>query len=72
MLEMPAADVPDFGDDDEWLDRVAEFLGEFGLYYVQVPPDDATQPAVAGRGQGNRTGRTHGGTWLCEEAQARP
>lgn len=39
ILEIPEAQVPDFGKD--WEADVAKFLATFGLYYVQIPKDDS-------------------------------
>jgi hypothetical protein len=40
ILEVPMHVVPDFGGDDVWLGNAQSFLAGFGLYYIQVPPDD--------------------------------
>ena len=38
LLDLKERDVPDFGGDDVFMQNCTEFLAEFGLYYVQVPP----------------------------------
>ena len=40
ILEIPLAQIPELGDDDEFLQNIQAFLEPHGLYYVQVKPDD--------------------------------
>jgi len=40
ILEVGLTAIPEFGGDDVWLQNVTAFLSDYGLYYVQVPPDD--------------------------------
>lgn len=42
ILEVPLESIPDFGEGDEFMEDVADFLAEHGLYYVQISPDDTT------------------------------
>jgi len=38
IMDIPESEVPDFGDDDVYLNKIATFLEPFGLYYVEVSP----------------------------------
>ena len=40
ILECPISDIPELGDDTEFLFNIQKFLEPLGLYYVQVKPDD--------------------------------
>ena len=50
ILEIPLRSVPDFGDGDDFLEQAADFLAKHGLYYVQIPPNDAAFAAMCGAG----------------------
>ena len=40
ILEIPIWEIPEFGDDEVFLQNIQAFLEPRGLYYVQVDPDD--------------------------------
>ena len=40
ILECPISDIPELGDDEDFLFNIQRFLEPLGLYYVQVKPDD--------------------------------
>ena len=50
ILEVPLDSIPDFGEDDEFLEDVADFLAEHGLYYVQIQPEDSAFAAMCASG----------------------
>ena len=40
ILEIRIGEIPEFGDDEVFLENIQEFLEPLGLYYVQARPDD--------------------------------
>ena len=50
LLEVPLSEVPDFGRDDVFLEKVAGFLEPHGLLYVQIAPHDDVLGVMMKRG----------------------
>ena len=42
ILHTPLDKIPDFGGNDVYLENIAKFLSQYGLYYVEVSPSSST------------------------------
>jgi hypothetical protein len=46
ILEKKLNEIPTLGSDEGWLHKLADFLSPFGLFYVEIDPENEEQRKV--------------------------